>query len=334
MATKPAAKKDTAKKASTTGKVVSRSVRQARQAVKKATTPEEKKEARQDLKVAKRDQKTPAEYGFARAFLKTHPDIAKVVDRAIKGEWTPERFQDAIKGTEWYKTHTEAQRKADLLASSDPKGYEQALDEARQDLTRAAAAAGVTLSDSDLDTAVNLYVRNGWDGADVREWIGDRYTFNEQASGQAAASVDDIRSMAQAYGMNLSSGTLQTYVRSVLSGRDTIDGIQDRLREQAKVLFPGASTWLDNGQTIADIASPYLEYASRLLNKPVASMDLSDPKWQKMLNGGQNGAMLSLEQFGKALRSDSQYGWDRSLDARQTATNLANGLAKIMGRSA
>ena len=315
-----------------------RAVRQARRAVKRADTPAEKKDARSALKDAKAEAKanktTPANYGFARAFLTTHPEIKALVNKAIKGEWTPDKFQYAVKDTAWYRQHTETQRQADLLQTSDPAQWQNQVNEATQKIQRAAAQAGVTVSAADAAQAAQLSIRNGWDDTDYQAWIGNHYTYSEDPAGAASTTIDQLRRMSQAYGVTLSNATLQAWTRQVLGGGAEAGDFEDRIREQAKVLFPGAAGWLDSGQTVADIASPYLEYASKLLNVPVSQMDITEPKWQKMLNGGQNGAMLSLEQFGKAIRTDSQYGWATSLDAKASAYSLANGLSQIMGRKA
>jgi hypothetical protein len=91
--------------------------------------------------------------------------------------------------------------------------------------------------------------------------------------------------------------------------------------------------FLDQGMTVKQIASPYMQSYSQLLETDVDAVDMHDPLIQQALQGtpdkqGQV-AMKTVYEFEKSLRKDSR--WLGTKNAKTEMTNAAMGMAKDWG---
>jgi len=62
-------------------------------------------------------------YGWSTAVLNSNPELAKLFRNAIAGKWNQSRFVASLRGTNWYKQHSESVRQATVLAKADPAEY-------------------------------------------------------------------------------------------------------------------------------------------------------------------------------------------------------------------
>jgi hypothetical protein len=105
--------------------------------------------------------------------------------------------------------------------------------------------------------------------------------------------------------------------------------------EQAKSLFPGLTSALDQGVTVRQYAEPYLQIAQQELGTNINAISLTDPKWNAAVNQidpktGQRVSM-NLSDWTSKIRSDSQYGYDTTEQARTRAAQLSTQLTNMMG---
>jgi hypothetical protein len=280
-----------------------------------------------DLKVA--------DYGYVEAFLNAYPEIRDAINAAIAAGETGERFQMRLRETNWYKWRTEAQRKYDTMLTSDKATLDKQVADKQAAIKQLLVQLGVNIpSDATLNEMAQNAVRNDLDDAAIRAWAvaqGFAHGAQGEAQGVTATSVDELRSIASQYGVPVSDATLSEQLQQILRGERTPEQFTDYYREMAKRQYGSISAQLDQGYTVKQILDPYLDIATRELGVSKDSMLLTDPKWTKMLqqNGGQS--MLTYDEWRKALRTDKDYGWDKSAVARQEAVNLAGNFAKAFG---
>jgi hypothetical protein len=112
--------------------------------------------------------------------------------------------------------------------------------------------------------------------------------------------------------------------------QDYVNGQRDFFREQAKLLYPGASNLLDK-YSLKQIAEPYFNEATTLLGMNPADMNLSDPKWNAFMRKD-GGGMLNKDEWLRVLKTDPQYGWDKTTAARQQFASLGQDLLRAFGR--
>lgn len=134
--------------------------------------------------------------------------------------------------------------------------------------------------------------------------------------------------MAERYGLPPSSA--EQSMDDLFSGNVTTKDLELRMRNRAKALYPGWSTQLDGGMSMAEIASPYRSAAAEVLGIP--NMSFSDPLMRGALNRqGKDGTpgYMTLDQFNRALRSDSR--WEYTDNAHAYYGDLQNTIMNTFG---
>lgn len=297
---------------------------------KKAAPPRTKAQRQAAQKTAAANAAKTADYGYAAAFLKAHPDVAKKVAQAVKEGWTPSRLQAEIKTTPWWQKRTEAQRQSDVLRTENPAEWQRQINQKIADIHTEASNLGISLSDDDIAKMADQFLTNGSSQGEMQTAIAMKFSMGSgEVTGQAGQNLDALTKTASDFGVTLDPATAQKMVQDSLANGKTAADYADHFREQAKVLYPGISDWLDKNPTMTsrDYASPYLQIASNMLGQPVDQMDISDPKWSRLFSGN-NGQPLSADQWNSTIKTDGQYGWDKTFGAQQDAYQMVDSLRK------
>jgi len=271
------------------------------------------------------------DYGYVKSFLDAHPDVAAKVALAVKQGWTASRLQAEIKTTDWWKTRTDAQRSADLLKTENPQEWQRQIDQKTADIHSQIANMGITLSDADITKMATDFVTNGSSQGEMQSALAMKFSLPSASgtavTGSAGAAYDAITKLSSDYGVTLDQATAQKMVQDTLANGTNPQDYVDHFREQAKTLYPGISDWLDKNpnMTARDYASPYLQIASSMLGVPTDQMAVSDPKWSRIFSGNQ-GAPLTADQWNSTIKTDGQYGWDKTFSAQQDAYRMVDNL--------
>lgn len=280
---------------------------------------------------------TAMDYGYVESFLKEHPDVGTKVKTAVAQGWTAARLQAEIKTTGWWTSRSESQRQWDILTKDNPAEAQKQLAARHAAIAAQATALGVTL-DADMETRLaEQFSASNASAGEMQTAIAHLHSTaqpGQAETGQAAITADSLQAMSTAYGITLSSDSQEKYMQAVLAGDQTTQGLQDHFREQAKVLYRPIADWLDKNptMTVKDYLSPYMNVAQNELGIPAEQMQVSDPKWSAALSDG-NGQPMSVDQWTQKIRTDQQYGWDYTVNARTQASQLAMKLQQTFGAS-
>jgi hypothetical protein len=272
-----------------------------------------------------------ADFGFSEQFLETHPEIRKLVRDAVQKEWSITQFQARVKDTKWWRTHTEAQRDWAILASESPAEAKDTIAQARRALATMAKQMGVDLGDKELEKMAEQAARNAWDTSEMQFKVGQQFTVSKgPETGQGASTVNDIRMMADEYGLPVSRQRLTKWTRNILQGEQTIEGYQDVMREQAKSLYPHLANILDTS-TVRQWADPYLQLAGQMLGRNPEEMELHKGPYAKLLEPTKADKPMSYAQWQTMVRTDEVFGWDKSAEGQEQAADLVTQMARVMG---
>lgn len=272
------------------------------------------------------------EYGFAQAFLEAHPEIKKLVDQADQENWTPERFQAELKETRWYKQLSTAQQQWSVLTTEHPGEARARIDAATDTIHRLASQLGIDLTDDEIEKIATNAARNQLSDADVQALVAHKYDMagrtGQADTGQAGVTIDQIRSIASDYGVKVDNSTMERWTKQILSGDQTVEGLIDRVREQAKNLYPTVAKQLDT-QSTRELLTPYMNIASDELGIPVEQMKVSSSKWNRALMG--EGGPMNADQWTQLIRTDQRYGYGNTVKAKTEASQLASQLGQMFG---
>lgn len=273
-------------------------------------------------------QVSRAEYGFSQPFLEHHPEIRDMVDKAHNQQWTVERFLAEVKSTQWWRQTTASQRQWQKLLSEEPAEAKNQLEQKAQDVKRIAASLGVDLTGKDVSLMAERAARSALDDVDLQHLIARKYQYGDKAeTGNAAVTVDQLRDIADSYGIKMDRNTMDKMTSQVLSGDQTVEAMIDRIREQAKMLYPNLGKQLDT-HTVADLLDPYKNMAADELGIPTVNMRTSDPKWLRFISG-RDGPM-TMDEAQALVRTNKQYGFDTTSKARGESAQFATDLITAM----
>lgn len=185
-------------------------------------------------------------------------------------------------------------------------------------------------------TEANL-TGNTWEGATAsRIEMGARYG-RPITEAEIAELDDDVPAMIKDYasknGITVSDDFIARQQRRVLNGKDTAETVIAKLRDTyVKPMYPQFEKELDNGLTMQDIASPYIDTVSQFLEIPASQIDLNDPTIKKALQArDQSGqpVRMSLWELEDELTKDPR--WQYTDNAYRAYESAVGGMISEMG---
>jgi hypothetical protein len=274
-----------------------------------------------------------SQYGFALSFLKSDKSLWNLFNKAVKGQWTPDKFVAQLKSIPWYKKHGEAARQYELLRTSDPASFREKRDQLGAQIKDAANAVGATLTGPQLTRMTQNAMKFGWNDAMIRDNLaGYVKATNGVYRGQAGNDIETVRSTAYKNGIKLSKGTEQAWAQSIAKGNNTADFYERQIRKMAKSLAPGYAQELDAGLDLQDIVSPFIEAKAKILEKNPADIDLFDHDIRGAVSSttadGKPGSK-SLWQFEQDMKKKPE--WLKTQNAQDSTQSIAKQVLSDFG---
>lgn len=264
------------------------------------------------------------QYGFASSFLNSNPELKKLFQQAVAGTWSTDKFQAKLRNTKWWKTHSKDEREYLLKLKSDPATAKQEMSQARTKITQLANQMGMIMTSSSkkrIETAVYNMVAKGWDEGQIRNYLGQYVYFTgENLQGEGGETVNELREYAYSMGVKLDDKFYTDGARLIIRGMATVQDYKSKILNKAKASFPQWNAQLEAGQTVADIASPYMQSMAEILELPPGSVNLFDTTIKKALNYTNPGTLQKeakpLWQFENELRNDPR--WKKTKNAQDS----------------
>ena len=257
------------------------------------------------------EQRFAEQYGFAYAFLRSNKDVYNLFKQAVTKQWTSDMFVSQLRGTNWFKQHSESYRKYQVLKSTDPATLNQRKAQLIAQLRDASADMGATPSAATLSTIADNALMLEWNDAQLKDTLSAYVrSVNGVFSGNAADTADQLRQVAWKNGLQYGSDRYERWAQAVAAGAQTVSGITAQMRAAAKHLAPGYAQELDAGQDLYDIASPYMQAKAKILEKNPADIDLFDNDVRQALSARTpdgKPASTSLWQFEQSLRKKPEW---------------------------
>jgi len=281
--------------------------------------------------------KIAEDFGYQLAFLKSDKELYSVFTKAVNGKWDATRFVAAVRGTKWYKTHSENWRNNTQLQYSDPASFKSKMDEQYAGLRRIAGEMGVGGTPAQFKQLATQALMMGWGDDIVRNqltsWLGKKGA-TLTGTGTSGQVENAIRQTAFRNGINVSDSMIQGWAARVMGGTATIEDAQQSIREKyAASVAPGFAKELAAGQDLYDLASPYMQTMAKTLEINPGDVDLFDPTIRKALasssdKDGQVGS-VPLWQFERDLKKDQR--WLKTNGARDELDKAARSLSQMFG---
>lgn len=287
-----------------------------------------------------------AQYGFVAMLAQSVPEVGALMQRAVTEKWTAERFQMAVAGTSWWKTTPAQTRQWVTQQAADPASAQRALLTGGSQINIIANKFGfqnipaATLQKIWLDGQLSSY-----DESTMQQWTWNALWTYGRANGQVptggefGARVQQARELAGSYGYAPAdlNKQIQTSMGASLTNSQVGDaGMADwlnKLKSYAKSKFAPFADRIDKGETVFDIAQPYIDMYSQTLELNPHDVGLDDKFVQRWLQGkseaGKPPAATAVWQAQQDLRKDPRWGFTNN--ARQSAAETATVIGKAFG---
>lgn len=275
------------------------------------------------------------QYQMTSGLINAYPELKVLFDQAVREGWTADKFQAKFRNTEWYKTRSETQRKAAIQQFQDPASWGQLWNTTQSHVKDLMADMGADPSNWDQINAVaSKIIWDGWNDNQARDFLGEYVVFGNSglAGGRAGAAQQELNTYAYQMGVQNADWWQQQAVRTIMSGRKTVQDYKNEILSQSIAAFPGLEKQLRAGSTLADIAQPYTQSMSQILEIPVGNVNMFDPTVRNALSwrDPQGGASTKpIWQFQNELRQDER--WKRTQNAQDASMGTAHRVLMDMG---
>lgn len=284
-----------------------------------------------DPVVPKLSEKELAEqYGFTSGFLNSNPEIKNLFKKMVSEGWSKDMFQAKMRNTKWWKTHSDKERQYLTQMFTDPATAKQSMSQANVTVRQLANQLGIketAFTKKKIQEAAYNMVAKGWNEGQLRYFLGQYVYFDGgDFEGQGADVQNELRSYAYSMGVHQSDKWYADQTRQVIRGIATTSDMKNSMLRVAKAQFPQYSKQLDAGQTVADIAAPYLQSMSQILELPQGSINLFDSTIKKALQY-KNPTTLQTQakplwQFENDLRGDPR--WKQTKNAQDSLMQVGH----------
>jgi hypothetical protein len=150
--------------------------------------------------------------------------------------------------------------------------------------------------------------------------------------GAAAETLNNLRQYASDLGVQYDETWYNKAVTRVLKYKDDIETYNNQIREIAKSQYPTLAEQIDSGFTVRQLASPYTQSMSRLLEIDPGTISLNDRTIRQALTGlNPEGKPMTtpLWQFEQQLRQDPR--WNYTNNAQEELMGTARQVLKNFG---
>lgn len=277
------------------------------------------------------------EYGYTAQMLNAIPELKKLFGDMVKNEWSKDKFQAKLRETKWYRSLSSQERQYITLKYTDPATAKQKIDQAWIQVMQIGRQLGLTGANYKWEKlkpyAYNM-VAKGWDEGRLRYELGRLLTpTGNYHIGEAGKIWDDIDSYAYGMGVKLSDSWVKGRVQNIARGIDDVNKAKADIAIMAKAQFPQWAKQIDGGQTVADIAMPYMQSMAQILELAPGSINLFDPTIKSTLSwvnpATQKKEAKPMWQFENDLRNDAR--WKKTQNAQDSLMQVAHQVLSDFG---
>jgi hypothetical protein len=286
-------------------------------------------------KAAKATPKSPSDFGFNKTIFDMYPDLLPLVNQAIDEKWDDKLFLDKLDLSEFGQARTRSQETFDLNMADPRKTLDmnKQIDDMYTKLKLNSEGSGVAVPDAELRTYAKEIIRSGLTENDATMFFANKFKIGgEPVVGEAGSIMSDLQSTAKSYGLTMTQADLQEKVQEGMRQGNNyttwLDGQKNVYRRQAKNLYPTLADQFDEF-SYTELVDPYLSDAANILGLTKTQMNTLDPMWGTALNGPSG--PMSRDEWIRTLKTDSKYGYDRTVNARKEATSLGDDLLAAFG---
>jgi hypothetical protein len=267
--------------------------------------------------------------------INAFPELKVLFDQAVREGWTSDKFQAKLRNTEWYKTRSDTQRKAAIMQYQDPASWGQLWNTTQSHVRDLMADMGADAGNwEQINAAASKIIWDGYNDNQARDFLGQYIVFGSSglAGGKAGAAQQELNTYAYQMGVQNADWWQQDAIRNIMRGQKTVQDYKNEIMTQSIAAFPGLEKQLRAGSTLADLAQPYTQSMSQILEIPSGNINMFDPTIRSALSyrdPSGTAASKPLWQFQNDLRGDER--WKKTQNAQDAAMGTAHQVLQQFG---
>jgi exonuclease VII small subunit len=248
-----------------------------------------------------------------------YPQLFETLNKAVAQKYSNERFAEEVSATDFYKELSTSKQLKTIQSLVGTLGFQG----------------------TDFLKFVSDSINFGYQGDILKQKVYSE-VFKKDESGnyvnptalartQKSAEYISTQNIAKAF---FNRNPADSDIEKVLTGQMLTSDYERQQREFAKTRYGHLSNLLDQGMTLESIASAYQTTASRLLERDINDIDMSTGAFEQAVSFGEEGKkrLMTNSEWEKLLRSDPQYGWERTSNAKDEARALSANIAQAFGK--
>lgn len=268
----------------------------------------------------------PMVVGITEAMVAAHPELADVRSLYLAGNYAG--ALNALYASEFYKNTSATKFSNEQLKLNQPGVYEDTINNNWiPTLRNLVTTNGLEVSDANLTAIAKKAFDMGLSPTapatleffkvkkDASGNVVPNTLISGISGGTASTARQNLVTLNAQYGTSFNNDWVAKAAESVATGGTTEQYWTDQIKAQAAGAFPAWADQIKAGQTVQQIASPYINTYANILGVDAASVTLNDNLIKKGLQGTDpaNPGAMPLWQFEKAVRQDPR--WPQSKDA-------------------
>lgn len=278
--------------------------------------------------------KIEEEYGLSFALFKSSPELMKLLRQAVAHSWTAQKFQVELRQTDWFKKHSDVWRQNMALKYSDPTTYKERLGNSLTAVQNLAGAFGASLSRQAMKRLAERALLFGWSEDQIRDVLANHVLPSDAGhyEGQLSGIETALRNTALRNGVRLGDDQVKRWMREIVRGNSSQEQYETFIRDVAAKTFAAYGDQIKGGMDMADLASPYIQSMSEILEVNPASVDLYDRTIRRALsfkNDKGEQVPMSITDFEDSLRQDKR--WQFTKNAKDQALGYTQAIARMWG---
>lgn len=276
-----------------------------------------------------------AGYGFVGLLAKAVPELAGILQRAVQGQWTPDRFVQTVADSGWYKSTPASTREWITKQITDPASAAREALVGADKVRNLSQELGIAMPSVEQAQQAWLHGRlHALDDVAMKAYMARTFTVDPSGGGAMGRMVNEMFQMAHNYGYT--SGTLSEEILSAArktmaeSGGADVTAWQSKMVDYASAYYAPYKDEIRGGKSVADISKPVIDRVSQLLEVNPANMNFNDPLIKKaMTQWSPEGRAYSLREIEDQTRRDAR--WKVTDNAKQSAVQMAEEIATKFG---
>lgn len=273
-----------------------------------------------------------AQYGLSSALINSSKELKSLFNKAVAGDWSADLFTAKLKNTKWWATQPDTLRQYITDKYTDPATWKQK--NANELATIKAMAVSVGLVNGTWTNTLNKMVYNslalGWSDDRIKDYLGGLTNSHDgEMYGTAGDNFDQMRTLGYDLGVTHSLEWYRDRTQEVTGGRSTMEAVEASLRNAAAAKYSAFATQIKAGQNTLDLAAPYIQSVSKILEVPDTDIGMSNSHVLKAMTSNVNGQATSIWQFENSLRQDPT--WRKTQNAQDSIMQNAHQVLQNFG---